>query len=80
MEIRRRFGPIRIDLIPDTELLTVARPADVDTWVRRCVEENGDGQLQFQYHLDLGQPEANCLQIHRTLDSLGIPSPRVEVH
>ncbi len=79
-KIRERFGPVRIDLIPDTQLLTVGTPDDVDAWVRRCVEENGDGELEFQYHLDLGQPEATCRQIHRTLGARGISSPRVEIH
>ncbi len=78
--IRERFGPIPIDLIPETQLLTVGTPARVDAWVRQCVAENGDGQLQFECHLDLGQPEANCLQIPRTLESLGCATGRVEIH
>lgn len=78
--IRERFGPIRIDLIPDTQLLTFGTPADVDAWVRRSVEENGNGILEFQYHLDFGQPEANCLQIHRTLEAMGMPVSRAEVY
>lgn len=78
--IRERFGPIRIDLLPETQLLTFGAPADVDVWVRRSIEENGTGELEFQYHLDYAQPEANCLQIHRTLEALGMPTPRVEVY
>ncbi len=77
--IRERFGPTRIDLIPDTQLLTFGKPADVDAWTRRSVEENGDGRLEFQYHLDAGQPQETCLQINRTLESLGIDTPREEV-
>ena len=77
--IRERFGPMRIDLIPDTQLLTSGKPADVEAWVRRSVEENGDGRLEFQYHLDAGQPQETCLQINRTLESLGINTPRTEV-
>ena len=78
--IRARFGPLRIDLLPDIQLLTFGTPAEVDAWVRRSVEENGGGELEFQYHLDYAQPEANCLQIHRTLEALGMPRPRVEVY
>lgn len=78
-KIRGRFGPVPIDLIPDTQLLTFGTPADVDAWVRRSIAENAGGELQFQYHLDLGQPEENCLQIHRTLADLGIESPRETV-
>ena len=55
-------------------------PADVDAWVRRSVEENAGGELEFQYHLDYGQPEANCLQINRTLGALGTPSARVAIY
>lgn len=74
--IRKRFGGIRIDVIPDTQLLTAAEPADVDAWVRRTVEEGRGGPLEFQFHLDAGQPEANGLQIARTLRALGIPCSR----
>jgi hypothetical protein len=78
--IRERFGPIRIDIMPETHLLTTGTPKDIDAWVRRCVAENGDGRLQFEYHLDLNQPVENCLQIHRSLESLGVRTPRVKVY
>jgi len=74
--VRERFGDIRIDLIPDTHLLTDAEPDVIDAWVRRVVEENGGGPLEFEFHLDTGQPEANGLQIARTLRGLGIACPR----
>lgn len=79
-KIRERFGSLRIDLIPDTRLLTVGAPAEVDAWVRRSVEENAGGELEFEYHLDYGQPEANGLQINRTLKALGKPSSRVTIY
>jgi hypothetical protein len=78
--IRNRFGPMRIDLIPDIPLLCSGTPEEVDAWVRQSCEENGDGELQIQYHLDVEQPEANCLQIHRTLETLGYATPRAEIH
>jgi hypothetical protein len=77
---RERLGPVRIDIMPETHLLTSGSPSDMDTWVRQCVDENGDGRLQFEYHLDLNQPEDNCLQIHRTLEEMGVHTPRVEVY
>jgi uroporphyrinogen-III decarboxylase len=79
-KIRERFGRIRIDLIPDLELLMFGKPADVDAWVRRGIEENAGGELEFQYHLDYGQPEANCLQINRTLAAMGMGSERVTIY
>ncbi len=77
--IRERFGNVRIDLIADTPLLTNAEPADVDAWVRQTVEENGGGPLEFHYHLEKGQPEANCLQINQTVRDLGFSCSRQEV-
>ena len=74
--IRELFPSLPIDLVPDTQLLTDGSADQVDAWVRECIKDNRDGPLQFQYHLDAGQPVANCLQIHRTLRSLGIPSQR----
>lgn len=78
--IRERFGPIPIDLMPETHLLTTGSPQDVDAWVRRCVAENGDGRLEFQYHLDLHQPVENCMQIHRTLAEMGAHTPREQIY
>jgi uroporphyrinogen-III decarboxylase len=79
-QIREKFGPIRIDLMPETHLLTSGKPEQVDAWVRQSLKDNGNGDLQFQYHLDLNQPEVNCLQINKTLKALGIDTPRVHVH
>ena len=79
-QARRRFGDMRIDLLPDTQLLTARAPADVDAWVRRTVEANGPGRLEFHFHLDAGQPEANCLQIAHTLRDLGIACRRERVY
>lgn len=78
--IRERFGKLRIDLIPEMPMLTYGTPGDVDGWIRRTVEENGAGRLEFQFHLDLGQPEANCLQFAKTLRELGIPVCREQVY
>ncbi len=77
--IRRRFGGIRIDVIPDARLLTAAAPDDVEAWVRRTLEENGNGRIEFQFHLDAGQPEENCRRIARTLRDLGVECPRERV-
>lgn len=77
--IREGFGEVRIDVLPDSQLLTFTGPADVDAWVRRTFEENGQGRLEFQFHLDAGQPEANSIQICRTLRDLGFRCPRQEV-
>lgn len=74
--IRERFGTIRVDIMPETKLLTAGNPAGVDGWVRRVLEENGEGALEIQCHLDAGQPEENCLQITKTLRGLGICCPR----
>jgi hypothetical protein len=78
--IRERFGPIRVDVAPDLRLLAGGTPAEIDQWVRHTIEENGDGRLEFQYHLDRGLPEANCRQIHRTLGEIGISTPREAVY
>lgn len=78
-KIRERFASTPLDLLPPVELVTTGTPEMMDAWVRRCVEENGDGELELQYHLDLGQPQDTCLQIHRTLDSLGHTDRRVNV-
>jgi hypothetical protein len=78
--VRDRFGDVPVDLIPDLRLLSDATPRDVDAWVRRCLQENDGGPLQIQYHLDLGQREENCLQIHRTFEELGFGEARQEIY
>jgi hypothetical protein len=79
-KIRERFKSIPVDLLPPVELVTTGTPEAMDEWVRRSVEENGEGELELQYHLDLGQPEETCFQIHRTLDSLGYSDRRMTIH
>jgi len=79
-KLRDTFPTLRVDLLPPVELVTTGTPQAMDTWVRQCVAENGDGELELQYHLDLGQPEATCLQIHRTLEQLGYPGRRQPIY
>lgn len=78
--VRERFGAIRIDIMPETHLLTAGSPKDMDSWVRQCMAENGDARLQFEYHLDLNQPVENCMQIHRTLATMGVCAGREKVY
>jgi hypothetical protein len=78
--VRERLGAIRIDIMPETHLLTAGSPKEMDAWVRQCIAENGGARLQFEYHLDLNQPEENCLQIHRTLAEMGIHAGREQVY
>ncbi|UCD29669.1 MAG: hypothetical protein JSV03_04090 [Planctomycetota bacterium] len=77
--IREHIGNVRIDVIPDAQLLTFGTPADIDKWTRQTVEENGEGQLEFQYHMDLLQPVENCLQINQTLRELDFDCSRQDV-
>lgn len=78
---RKRFPSVPIDLAPPLFLLDAATPPDqVDRWIRQAVGDNGDAPLEIQYHLDLGQSEANCLQIHATLRDLGAAVTRRPVN
>lgn len=77
--IRERFGPMRIDLMPETKMLTAGNAKDIDAWVRRTLDENGGGRLELQCHLDAGQPQENCLQITRTLRDHGINCGRLPI-
>jgi hypothetical protein len=70
---------MRVDLTPETRLLTSGTAADIDAWVRRTLDENGGGRLEYQFHLDAGQPEENCLQITRTLREFSVDCRRVPV-
>jgi len=79
-KIRERIGNLRIDVIPDAQLLTFDTTADVDKWTRQTVEENDQGELEFQYHMDLLQPLENCLQINHTLRELGFECSRQTVY
>jgi len=74
--IRRHLPDLRIDVIPDTTWITSQTMREVGAWVRATIDENAGGPLQFQYHIDLGQPVANFLQIHRTLRELGFECGR----
>jgi hypothetical protein len=78
--IRERFGTLPVDLLPPVELVTTGTPEEMDAWVRRCVAENGSGELELQYHLDSGQPPDTSLQIHHTLAALGFPAIRVAIY
>jgi hypothetical protein len=78
-KIRERIGNVHIDLIPDAQMLTFGTTPEIDRWTRQTVEENGDGELEFQYHMDLLQPEENCLQINKTIRELGYDCSRQEV-
>ena len=79
-KIREILGDVPIDVSPDAELLTNGSPADIDRWVETILAENGDGRLEIQYHLDLGQPEETALQIHRTLSQRGMPARRKKIY
>jgi len=79
-KIRDRFPLTRIDLTPETKLLTKGTTDDIDAWVRRIVAENGEGELEIQGHLDYAQPQANCLQINRTLQAMGITCERIRIY
>ena len=79
-KIRELMGNIRIDLTPDVKSISHCTPADVDHWVRQTLAENEGGPIEIQDHLDIGQPAANCLQIFRTLENMGIDCRRVDIY
>jgi len=78
--VRRRFGMLRVDLLPDSRLLTEAAPEEVDVWVRRTLTENAGGPLEIQYHLDAGQRVENAVRIHHALSAAGVQRRRVPVY
>ena len=67
-ESRRLVGAdVRIDVIPDAQMLCFDTPAQVKAWTRRTLEENAGGPLEFQFHLDAGVPLQNAVAIFQAL-------------
>ncbi len=72
-ESRRLIGPeVKIDVIPDAQMLCFGKPADVRAWVERTLIENAGGPLEFQFHLDAGVPLENAIAIFETLQEHGV--------
>ena len=70
---RQVFGKkIKIDIIPDMQLLQYGSPAEMENWVRKCLIENEGGPLEIQFHLDAGMPFENTRIIFTTLEAEGI--------
>lgn len=79
-KMRELFGDVPIDLTPDVKMLTYGSPPEIDTWVRRTIDENAGGPLEIQNHIDLAQPEANHRAMIRVLRELGATCERVKIH
>ncbi|MBE7559316.1 hypothetical protein HS125_10340 [bacterium] len=75
-ESRRLVGPkVKLDVIPDAQMLCFGKPVDVRAWVQRTLMENDGGPLEFQFHLDAGVPLANAVAVFQTLAEHGLPQP-----
>lgn len=75
-ESRRLVGPqVRMDVIPDAQMLCFGAPGQVRAWVERTLEENAGGPLEIQFHLDAGVRMENVLAIFQALEKLGAPQP-----
>ena len=71
---RTTVGPdVKIDVIPDTLLLTRGSSGDVAAWVEATLEENAGGPLEIQFHLEAGMPRNNAKAVFDTLARHGHP-------
>jgi len=72
--IRERMGKdFEINVFPPVEVLAEkACLDDIRTWLYKTLEENNDGNLKIEYHLEADYNLENCLLIHEELDRSGI--------
>jgi len=72
--IREKMGKdFEINIFPPVEVLTgKACLEDIKTWLHKTLEENKDGNLKIEYHLEWDYNLENCLFIHEELDRSGI--------
>jgi hypothetical protein len=63
---------MQIDVLPDIRLLQYGSSQEIETWVRKSIEENKEGPLEIQFHLDAGQSFEKIKTIFTTLEELGI--------
>ncbi len=72
-QCRQLFGAdIKIDVTPDLHLLNNGNPGDITAWVKKSLNENKSGPLEFQFHLDSGIPYENIVAIFKALQAEGI--------
>ncbi|TVR33021.1 MAG: hypothetical protein EA404_06010 [Spirochaetaceae bacterium] len=76
-EIRRTLGlQFPLDLMPPVELLVAApQAARVESWVSTVLDENRDGPLCLNYHLEPGYDPRSHLLLHDALYGRGIVRP-----
>lgn len=72
--IRELFpGDFPVDLMPPVELLLEGgSKAALLQWIDQQLEENRQGPLSFNYHLEPGYDPENHLLLHRRLEELGL--------
>ena len=71
---RRAVGEtIRIDLMPDPQMLCFGTPEDCRAWVERALAETGNGPLEIRFHVDAAVPERNIASIFDTATRHGCP-------
>ncbi len=71
---RRVVGEnIRLDLIPDPQMLCFGTPEDCRAWVERSLLESGNGPLEIRFHVDAAVPEHNVAAMFDTVTQHGYP-------
>ena len=64
---------VRVDTIPDPQMLCFGSPSDCRDWAERSIEETGDGPLEIRFHMDAAVPAANIRAIFDTVTRHGHP-------
>ena len=63
---------VKIEVIPDVQLLNDGSTENIEAWVKKCLDENNGGPLKIQFHLDSGIPFENIVAIFQALQSSGL--------
>ena len=79
-KIRSAMGnDFKINVEPPVECLTGAPVKDrVISWLNKTIEENADGPLQIEFHIEPDYSTARCLQVFDYLTKKGIFVKRVK--
>jgi hypothetical protein len=73
-EIRKRMGKeFEINVFPPVDVLVEgSKTEDIRKWLYKTLEDNDEGNLKIEYHLESDYNLENCRFIHEELDKKGL--------
>ena len=66
---------MQLDVIPDPEMLCFGTPDQIRNWVHLTLDENEDGPMEIQFHMDAAVPLKNVQTIFDSCRNRGVSVP-----